>query len=162
MILSHERPSIVFPLARFVLPPSIVALSRSVSCLVLSPSPGICLSCREKQTTGPSRGPLPCYMGLALGRRHHNSITSLVGHMAVGHWTTIENHIAEKSSLCSWSLLLSIIFGIFCTNFVAVFSGFCQNPPSTLNRPKLGEILIFVFSAVVKLKFQYFLPLGRL
>ena len=40
-------------------------------------------------------------MGLALGRRHHNSITSLVGHMAVGHWTTIENHIAEKSSLCS-------------------------------------------------------------
>ena len=105
----------------------------------------------------------PCLvMGLALGRRHHNSITSLVGHMAVGHWTTIENHIAEKSSLCSWSLLLSIIFGIFCTNFVVAFSGFCQNSPSTLNRPKLGEILIFVFSAVVKLKFQYFLPLGRL
>ena len=143
MILSHERPSIVFPLALFLLPPSIVALSRSVSCLVLSPSPGICLSCREKQTTGPSR---PCYGPLALRRRHHNSITSLVGHMAVGHWTTIENHIAEKSSLCSWSLLLSIIFGIFCTNFVAVF---CQNPPLTLNTgQKLGKSS-FLFSLLL-------------
>ena len=162
MILSHERPSIVFPLALFLLPPSIVALSRSVSCLVLSPSPGICLSCREKQTTGPSRGPLPCY---GPGSR---TKAPQFDHKPGGAYgcRTLDNHWKSHSrKIISMQLKLVAVNHIrdllhqFCRRIFRILS---KSTFDTEHWPKIGEIIIFVFSAVVKLKFQYFVPLGRL